>query len=178
MQDLIWHAITVTLRTPSSPPPSRHISKNYAFMLAPKDRCIIRWHNDFPIITFGLLILHFRRGQISQILRSTPFSLRGQLLIPYSNRRWLSFEFHSSRNDLKMCQRAGIVENQRCGETSSSCAPFSFSWPIIKTLLKYQCPARNERATPQKWATDIKYIWGCSCFYYSVKDTESRGNVI
>lgn len=92
------------------------------------------------------------------------FSLRRQLLIPYSNKWWVSFEFHSSRNDLKMCQRADIVENQRCGETSSSRAPFSFSWPIIKTLLKYQCPARNEHTSPQKWATDIKDIWAVHAF--------------
>lgn len=76
---------------------------------------------------------------------------------------------HSWRNDLEMCERADIVENQRCGETSSSCTAFSFSWPIIKTLLKYQCPKRNEHTSPQKWAMGIKEIWGCWRFYNWVK---------
>lgn len=97
------------------------------------------------------------------------FILRRQLLIPPPGELWVSFMCHSWRNDLEMCERADIVENQRCGETSSSCAAFSFSWPIIKTLLKYQCPERNEHTSPLKWAKDIKEIWGCWRFYNWVK---------
>lgn len=95
------------------------------------------------------------------------FILFRQLLIPPPGELWVSFMCHSWRNDLEMCE--SIVENQRCGETSSSCAAFfSFSWPIIKTLLKYQCPERNEH-TSLKWAKDIKEIWGCWRFYNWVK---------
>lgn len=116
------------------------------------------------------LILRFRRGHIYQILQSRPFMLRRQLLIPYFNRRWVSFIYPSSLNDLKTCQRADIVENQRCGETSSLRRPRSLSRPIIKTLLKYQCPGRNEYTSFQKWATDIKDTWGCSRFHNSVNE--------
>lgn len=97
------------------------------------------------------------------------FTLRRQLLIPPPGELWVSFMCHSWRNDLEMCERADIVEKQPCGETSSSCAAFSFSWPIIKTLLKYQCPERNEHTSPIKWAKDIKEIWGCRRFYNWVK---------
>lgn len=146
-----------------------------SFALAPKDSCIIRWHNDFPIIMFGSLILRNRRGQISQTLQSRPFQLATNYwyLLPIGD------EFHlysMLRGMTWTCvKELTLLKTNGVGKPHHRAR---FSWPIIKTLLKYQCPARNERASPQKWATDIKDIWGCSCFYNSVKETESRGNVI
>lgn len=80
----------------------------------------------------------------------TAFSPHRQWLPPYSNKEMgfvcISFIVELPKN---------VSKSWHCWkparwETSSSPGPFSFSWPIIKTLLKYQCPARNERTSRQK----------------------------
>lgn len=138
-------------------------------MLAPKDNCIIRRHNDFSLLFLVSSPPLSGRSNLPNSPVAAFSARRRQLLIPPPGELWVSFMCHSWRNDLEMCERADIVENQRCGETSSSRPAFSFSWPIIKTLLKYQCPERNEHTSPQKWAKDIKEIWGCWRFYNWVK---------
>lgn len=118
-------------------------------------------------MTFPLLLLVFSPPLSGR--SNLPDSPVAAFWKPPPGELWLSFVCHSWRNDLETCERADIVEKQPCAETSSSCSALGFSWPIIKTLLKYQCPERNEHTSPPKWAKDIKEIWSCWRFYNWVK---------